>query len=193
MNQKEQRTRERILEVAAKKFMNQGYKATSTRKISQEVGITQPNLYYHFKNKETLYIAVMESAGEEAERDLRDYLSNDGMILEHKLYEMTSYLQKQHSFNFYIMMQDLQEELSQETGYYLYTVFQKSYKQPFVDLFKKHSNVLDSNFSTNEIASYYFLLLAPYINPNSNLYLTLSIENIIEMFLHGIVNQKNNF
>lgn len=190
MNPKEQQTREKIIEVATKKFMKNGYKATSTRKISQEVGITQPNLYHHFKNKEALYIAVMETVAKEAENDLRDYLYSDGMSLESKLYDMTTYLQEQHPFNFYVMMQDLQEEISQETSYYLYKIFQSSYKQPFIDLFEKHRDTLNSTFSTNEVTSYYFLLLAPYINPSSNLYLTLTIENVIEMFLHGITAEE---
>jgi len=190
MNQKEQRTRERIIEVATKKFMDHGYKATSTRKIAQEVGLTQPNLYHHFKNKEALYIAVMETVAEEAENDLRDHMNSDNMSLESKLDDMTTYLREQHPFNFYVMMQDLQEAISQETGYYLYEIFQSSYKQPFIDLFERHEDTLDSSFSTSEITSYYFLLLAPYINPNSNLYLTLTIENVIEMFLHGISSKE---
>lgn len=43
--------REQILEVSERLFMSQGYKKTSTRQIAEILGITQPNLYYHFKKK----------------------------------------------------------------------------------------------------------------------------------------------
>lgn len=40
--------------------MRDGYKATSVKAISQEVGITPPALYWHFENKEALFLASME-------------------------------------------------------------------------------------------------------------------------------------
>ncbi|GMA34709.1 helix-turn-helix domain-containing protein [Demequina litorisediminis] len=43
--------RERILEAAARLFVEQGYAATTTRQISAAVDIKQPSLYYHFPNK----------------------------------------------------------------------------------------------------------------------------------------------
>ena len=52
--------REFILETAAKLFRQQGYKGASIRDIAQACGVTNAALYYHFKNKEDLYLAVME-------------------------------------------------------------------------------------------------------------------------------------
>jgi len=52
--------RECILETAAKLFSQQGYKGASIRDIAQACGMTNAALYYHFKNKEDLYLAVME-------------------------------------------------------------------------------------------------------------------------------------
>ncbi|WP_062287918.1 TetR/AcrR family transcriptional regulator [Demequina phytophila] len=43
--------RERILDAAARLFVEQGYAATTTRQISAAVDIKQPSLYYHFPNK----------------------------------------------------------------------------------------------------------------------------------------------
>ncbi len=56
MENKQHDTRHQILEVASSLFMNHGFLATSTRKIATEVGITQPNLYHHFRNKEEIYV-----------------------------------------------------------------------------------------------------------------------------------------
>ena len=46
--------RERILEAAARLFVEQGYAATTTRQISAAVDIKQPSLYYHFPNKSAM-------------------------------------------------------------------------------------------------------------------------------------------
>ncbi|WP_062461330.1 TetR/AcrR family transcriptional regulator [Demequina soli] len=43
--------RDRILDAAARLFVEQGYAATTTRQISAAVDIKQPSLYYHFPNK----------------------------------------------------------------------------------------------------------------------------------------------
>jgi TetR/AcrR family transcriptional regulator len=53
-------TAERILDVAETIFAERGYDATSLSDIAEGVGIRTPSLYNHFKNKENLYIAVLE-------------------------------------------------------------------------------------------------------------------------------------
>lgn len=49
-----QLTRKKILKEAQILFMQKGYKSTSTREIAQQSKITQPALYHHFKDKETI-------------------------------------------------------------------------------------------------------------------------------------------
>jgi len=52
--------RESILETSAKLFNEQGYKGVSIRDIAQACGMTNAALYYHFKNKDDLFLAVLE-------------------------------------------------------------------------------------------------------------------------------------
>lgn len=51
--------RERLLKAAIRLFTQKGYAATSVREIVEEAGVTKPVLYYHFKNKEGLYLAAL--------------------------------------------------------------------------------------------------------------------------------------
>ena len=51
-------TKEKILLSSRKLFSEHGYKATSVRKISSEVGIRESALYNHFKNKEDIFLTV---------------------------------------------------------------------------------------------------------------------------------------
>ena len=52
--------RDAILDTSAKLFSQQGYKEVSIRDIAQACGMTNAALYYHFKNKEDLFLAMLE-------------------------------------------------------------------------------------------------------------------------------------
>ncbi|MEH6580955.1 MAG: TetR/AcrR family transcriptional regulator [Halioglobus sp.] len=52
-------TPERILDAAEDLFAQKGYSATSLGDVADKVGIRSPSLYNHFKNKEALYLAVL--------------------------------------------------------------------------------------------------------------------------------------
>ena len=51
-----------IFETAMRLFASQGYEATTTLQVARAVGITEPSVFYHFKNKVVLYAAVLEAA-----------------------------------------------------------------------------------------------------------------------------------
>jgi AcrR family transcriptional regulator len=52
-------TRQRILEVAHRKFSALGYAAATTPEIVAEAGVSQSVLYHHFGSKAALYTAVL--------------------------------------------------------------------------------------------------------------------------------------
>lgn len=53
-NDKAADTRTRILEVAARLFVERGFEATSVRDIAAVIGISNPSLYHHFSSKGAL-------------------------------------------------------------------------------------------------------------------------------------------
>ncbi|HVX18303.1 MAG TPA: helix-turn-helix domain-containing protein [Acidimicrobiales bacterium] len=57
-------TRERILETATRLFTDQGYDGTSLREIADELGFTKAALYYHFKSKDEILVALVEPMDE---------------------------------------------------------------------------------------------------------------------------------
>lgn len=74
-NDQELTTRERILAVAARLFAERGYAGTSVRDIATALGIANPSIYYHFKSKGELLVALLteplkrvEAAAFEAEQ-----------------------------------------------------------------------------------------------------------------------------
>lgn len=58
--QKGRKVVERILHVSKKLLLERGYQGTSTRLIAKEVGITQGNLYFHFKTKEDILLDIFD-------------------------------------------------------------------------------------------------------------------------------------
>jgi AcrR family transcriptional regulator len=52
-------TRQRILDVAAKLFADNGFDGTSVRDIATELGIANPSIYYHFKSKAELLTELL--------------------------------------------------------------------------------------------------------------------------------------
>ena len=84
---------EEILDVAEELFMKQGYNDTSTRQIAKILEITQPNIYYHFKNKEEIYFQVMQRLANEVGKNLSE-LSAQDISFEEKILAMAFYLQQ---------------------------------------------------------------------------------------------------
>lgn len=57
---KGEQTAQKILDAAENLFAEKGYTDTSLREVAAVVGIKEPGLYRHFKNKEALYQSVLE-------------------------------------------------------------------------------------------------------------------------------------
>ncbi len=55
--------KEKILDIAAKIIMEDGYQSLSMRKIGLRIGMTAANLYNYFSNKDELNIAIRMRAG----------------------------------------------------------------------------------------------------------------------------------
>ena len=51
--------REQILVTAKSLFIQQGYHGLAMRQISDAVGVSKAALYYHFKDKEELFLAIL--------------------------------------------------------------------------------------------------------------------------------------
>lgn len=52
-------TKEKILSISLDMFSKQGYTAVSIRDICKQVGIKESSVYYHFKNKQSIFDELM--------------------------------------------------------------------------------------------------------------------------------------
>jgi len=58
---------DQILSAAKELFSTQGYHGLSMRQIAESVGVSKAALYYHFKNKEQLFLAILDAYLDEME------------------------------------------------------------------------------------------------------------------------------
>lgn len=84
--------RQQIIEVAADRFRTSGYHNVGINDIADELGLTGPALYRHFRNKQELLLATIENAVDDfvaayaqPHQDLRELLDAlTGTALEHR-------------------------------------------------------------------------------------------------------------
>ena len=74
--------RDRLLLAAIDIFNQKGYAATSVREIVEAAGVTKPALYYYFKSKEGIYLAILEESHREFTRCLEACRQATGTVRE---------------------------------------------------------------------------------------------------------------
>ena len=54
-------SKEKVLKAAIRVFSKKGYDGASMREIAESARLTKPMIYYHFKNKQDLYLYLLET------------------------------------------------------------------------------------------------------------------------------------
>lgn len=70
-------TKDRILEVASIEFAKYGYDAVSMNNLVKKLDINKATVYYHYKDKKTLYIEVIKSVVEVINEKTRQIFKDD--------------------------------------------------------------------------------------------------------------------
>ena len=77
--------RQRLLETAISMFAKKGYAGTSVREIVEQAGVSKPVLYYYFKSKEGLFLAILDQAESLQKQLLSEVLISEGDVLNRLL------------------------------------------------------------------------------------------------------------
>ena len=75
--------REQILVTAKSLFIQQGYHGLAMRQISEAVGVSKAALYYHFKDKEELFLAILSGYLNEIEAAIDKIMAKPVSSSEH--------------------------------------------------------------------------------------------------------------
>jgi AcrR family transcriptional regulator len=183
--------RSQILAIAQRKFIASGYHGLAMREIAEALGVSKAALYYHFKDKEELFLAV-----------LLPYLNTMEAALDEIAAQPISSTEQIRQFVSYVLGQLAEERAvirlgSQEMGQ-LSTAsrkaFGKVYQEKFIGKIKAliQTGVTRGEFRSldPEIVTWALLgMMYPYFYPNHTGNKPLpaaTIDVVTSIFLSGI-------
>jgi AcrR family transcriptional regulator len=180
-----------ILEKAKCLFIEHGYHALSMREIAEEVGVSKPALYYHFKDKEELFIAVLNQNLDKTGGEI-DAIRASSTTCSEMIVKFIEYVLTQPTEQRAVIRLGTQEmsQLSAESR----RQFNETYHQKFIGQVEEIflAGMKSGEFKTmdSDIATWALLgLLYPYLYPNHFGSSPLSrekIELIVSLFMDGI-------
>lgn len=86
-------TRNRIMRAAVKLFAQKGYSPTTTREIVESASVTKPMLYYYFRDKQALYMSIVQNAMGGLKADLQAAVAEEQAPLDRLRRFVGAYLQ----------------------------------------------------------------------------------------------------
>jgi AcrR family transcriptional regulator len=182
---------EQILETAKNLFVSQGYHGLSMREIADALGVSKAALYYYFKDKEELFLAI-----------LRLFLDDINTALDRILAQPVSCREQVRMFAEYVLTQPAEQRAtirlaSQEISHLspeARTAFGAIYSEKFVD---KVGAILQAGMKNkefrpmdSEVATWALLgIMFPYFYPSHNGEQPVppeTIREVVRIYLTGI-------
>lgn len=188
-DQQAENTKNAILKVAAEMFLSQGYQATSTRKIAQELNITQPNMYHYYKNKKVLYVKSLEYAMSGfSDNLLAEYKSHKELPFEELLLYMSQFMIENFRINYFVMRNDIATFFTDEERKNIGQNWDGGYYKVLFNIFQSHKSELRSDLAIPVQVGTFLTMLLPYIEYNDakrkrNI---ANLTTIINIFINGI-------
>ena len=187
--------RDQILSTAKGLFLLHGYHGLSMREISESVGVSKAALYYHFKDKEELFVAILTKNLEEIERNI-DLIQAKPISFKAKIAQFIEYIFKEPVDQRAIIRLASQEmaQLGVETR----KSFGEAYQNKFTGKLQK---IIQDGILAGEllpvdpvIANRALLgILYPYFfqsEPGANPISPEDIQQVIDIYMNGISKNK---
>lgn len=187
-------TRNKILTTARDLFMEKGYRSVSTRDIAAQCQMTQPGLYHHFKDKETLYVEVVRQLTIEIHTDMIPIeQANDSPKVQLKA--MLMMLIENHPTNILMMIHDILNELKKENQFLMFQLWQSTYLDPFKRLFEKMEDdgTLREGVTSETAARYCLSTISPVFASDSPFRtgsMSDRLDELIDFMMFGICEKE---
>ncbi|MEI5991386.1 TetR/AcrR family transcriptional regulator [Enterococcus crotali] len=183
-------THQSILETAKELFLTNGYRNTSTRDIAKAANITQPALYYHFSNKEVLFIEINKQIGSQL-KDAIEQIQQEPDSLENQLIKCTHALLNVYHRDIFSFIHQSAAEMEPENKQQLFYILNDYYLKPLQALFESSQNPLGSGVSSQRAAQFYLMSLSLLFSTIHQLSTekerSEQISELMNMVLHGVL------
>jgi AcrR family transcriptional regulator len=129
-------TRQAILKAAQDLFMERGYRAVTTRMVADASGVKQPLLYYHFADKEALYLEVQREQAMACRVALERIAARKHESVPERLCHVIRYLRHSHQQNMGMLFHELKHELKPTTRTAMSELFRTCIFAPIMSIFE---------------------------------------------------------
>ncbi|WP_086313905.1 hypothetical protein A5821_001452 [Enterococcus sp. 7F3_DIV0205] len=184
-------THQSILEIAKELFLTNGYKNTSTRDIAKAVKITQPALYYHFSNKEVLFIEINKQIGNQLKYEI-EQIQKEADSLENQLIKCTNALLNVYHRDIFSFIHQSAAEMEQENKQQLFYILNDYYLKPLQGIFESSPSPLNRKVSSQKAAQFYLMSLSLLFSTIHQLSTekerSEQIAELMDMVLHGVLS-----
>jgi AcrR family transcriptional regulator len=129
-------TRRAILRAAQSLFMKLGYRAVTTRMVAEACGVKQPLLYYHFSDKQTLYLEVHREQAAASRTALERIAARQGESVPVRLSHVVRYLRQSYQQNMSLFFHELRYEIHPSVREAMRDLFHLSIIAPIMSIFE---------------------------------------------------------
>ena len=191
MTTSETSLREKILLTAKSLFIQQGYHGLAMRQISEAVGVSKAALYYHFKDKEELFLAILDIYLNEIESAIDDIQSKRPSSSE-QLRMFVEYILSQPAEQRAVMRLGSQEmaQLSASSRKSFGKVYREKFIGKLIAIFQAGIESGELKSLNAEVATWALLgIMYPYFYPAHTGDKPVAenvIDEIVTIFLKGI-------
>ncbi|WP_430607437.1 hypothetical protein IGJ55_000873 [Enterococcus sp. AZ170] len=184
-------THQLILETAKELFLTNGYRNTSTRDIAKAANITQPALYYHFSNKELLFIEINKQIGIQLKNEI-EQIQKDSDTIENQLIKCTKALLTVYHRDIFSFIHQSAAEMEQENKQRLFYILNDYYLEPLQVIFEASQTPLSNKVSSKKAAQFYLMSLSLLFSTIHQLSTekerSEQITELMNMVLHGVLS-----
>ncbi|MBM7688868.1 hypothetical protein BCR24_04575 [Enterococcus ureilyticus] len=184
-------THQLILETAKELFLTNGYRNTSTRDIAKAANITQPALYYHFSNKELLFIEINKQIGIQLKNEI-EQIQKDPDTIENQLIKCTKALLTVYHRDIFSFIHQSAAEMEQENKQRLFYILNDYYLEPLQVIFEASQTPLSNKVSSKKAAQFYLMSLSLLFSTIHQLSTekerSEQITELMNMVLHGVLS-----
>lgn len=191
MTTSETSLREKILLTAKSLFIQQGYHGLAMRQISEAVGVSKAALYYHFKDKEELFLAILDIYLNEIESAI-DEIQSKKLSSSEQLRMFVEYILSQPAEQRAVMRLGSQEmaQLSASSRKSFGKVYREKFIGKLIAIFQAGIESGELKSLNAEVATWALLgIMYPYFYPahtGDKPVPANVIDEIVTIFLMGI-------
>ena len=129
-------TRRAILRAAQALFMKFGYRAVTTRMVAEACGVKQPLIYYHFSDKETLYLEVHREQAAASRAALERIAARQGESVPMRLSHVVRYMRQSYQQNMNLFFHELRHDIHPSMRAAMRELFRLSIIAPIMSIFE---------------------------------------------------------